>query len=183
MKKNLIIIFYFFGAFTSYSQYSERFNEITESITRSEFKIDTTFFSNGNIKKIKGISTYDYEGDKIFIETGEIIRFYRNGKIKTHFVTDNFGIYLSGLYYNRSGDITREFLTTEIDTSIEDPELFFSTQSHIDFKRHHKYYRYSKKIDAYYLYAEDFQTVVNDEKKILRKFINPDGEVTKIENL
>jgi len=181
MKLNLTLNFLLFTFFISYSQYTDKFIEITKDISRVQYNRDTAYYKNGNIKKIFGTSIYNAKGNMIAIESGKIIEYSRKGRLKSEVFTDRFGLYLSAKTYNKSGDLEEEMVTTEIDTSLENPKLFFSTFSHIDYKREYRYYLYSEKLKSFYVNAIDFVTVINNEETTIRKFYNQKGETIEIE--
>ncbi len=166
-----------------HSQHTKQFQELTKNIYKNYFKIDTSFFSNGNVKKINGLCSYILKGGIIDVECGEIIKFYRNGRKKQHFFTDKFGLYLYGIAFNKKGEISEIWETTEINSELNNPELFFLNLTHIDFKRKIYYYIFSKKLNKYKRNIVDHVFMKNGHMKILRKFFNQDGNIIKIEYL
>lgn len=139
-----------------YSQHTERFQNLAKSIELDSVLRDTVYSRNGSIKSLYEQSFYTFDDIIVSTFTGESKVYHSNGNVARHDMQDPFGNWLWSKYYNKNGVLTKEWITTEIDTRAKSIEQFFSSHEHIDFKRTIKHYRISKMSDQLYTHKIEY---------------------------
>ncbi|MBJ6367511.1 hypothetical protein [Snuella sedimenti] len=91
-----------------------------------------------------------------------MIQYYKNGQIANQYSLDNYGNIKSVKRFDRKGNKTLEYVTTEIDTNAKSLNEFLESQDHMSFKTYNTIYKCSNKLGAYYLYKEGQR--INDKK-------------------
>ncbi|AXO81805.1 hypothetical protein DZC78_02350 [Olleya aquimaris] len=176
MKQFLVIII-LLSYNLSNAQHSERFEEILSELKEIESKADTIRYGNGKAWWISTLTTYEHNTEKYSTYTGRQVQYYRNGQIASEILMDKYGNILSWNGFDRLGNKTIESLTTEIDSDASDLSEFFTSEKHINFKRHIKLYKCSKKLGVCYLHKEGQR--INGKKKGLWKTYSENGDVKK----
>lgn len=105
--------------------------------------------------------------------------FYANGILARNDMQDKFGHWIWSKYYNRKGVLTKEWITTKIDTSAKTLADFFASRSHIDFERTIKHYRFSKKTNGIYTHKIEYLTSLNGIEGGKVDYLNEDGKVIR----
>lgn len=177
MKRFLIIIFLFFICNSSNAQHTDKFKKIVSELEEIESKADTIFYRNGKIWWTSTIVTYCYNSEKYSTYTGKQTQYYKNYQIASEIQLDKYGNIISWNSFDRDGNKTSEFVTTEIDSSAKNMMEFFNSDKHISFKRIEKTYKCSYKLQVCYLFKEG-QTV-NEKKTGLWKTYDEYGKLKR----
>ncbi|WP_339714571.1 hypothetical protein [uncultured Kriegella sp.] len=162
-----------------YSQHTERFNELVKTIKKDSVKQDSLFFKNGDIEFLAEKSFYTFNEEAVMTYSGETKTYYASGIVARHDMQDDFGHWIWSKYYNRKGILTKEWITTEIDTRAKNIEEFFKSRFHIDFKRTIKHYKYSKKTDGRYPCKIEYLTSTDNIDGGKIEFLNANGDVKR----
>ena len=167
--------------FPSYliSQHTERFIELTKVLTKTDTKIESIYYGNGNIYFINEYSTYKY-GDSITGNyTGKSYVYYRNGHIANETTQDDYGNYLLVKIYDRKGNLTQERITTEIDNRADNISDYLRNETYGDFKKIINYYKYSRKLKRWYKHKVEYLTLKKRQFTSIKEFLSPTGEIYK----
>lgn len=162
-----------------FSQHTDRFQELVKTIERDSVVKDTLFFKNGDIDFLGEQSFYTFNDTIVKTYSGESKIFYASGITARNDMQDEFGHWIWSKYYNRKGGLTKEWITTKIDTRAETLEDFFTSRSHIDFERTIKHYRFSKKTNGLYAYKIQYLTSLNGIGGGKVEYLNEDGKVIR----
>ncbi|GGG58700.1 hypothetical protein [Bizionia arctica] len=154
MKQFLSILFLLLIYNLSNAQHTIRFKKIVKDLKQIESKPDTIYYGNGQIWWKSTITTYEFNSEMYSIHTGIQTQYYKNGKIASEVVLDNYGIVLSWNAFDTDGNKTSESITTEIDSNAKNLTDFFESDKHLDLKRKVKYYKCSYKLGVCYLFKE-----------------------------
>jgi hypothetical protein len=166
-----------------FSQHTERFQELIKLIERDSIQMDTLFSKNGNIDFVGEQSFYTFNNTVVKTSSGESKIFYASGTIARNDMQDKFGHWIWSKYYNRKGVLTKEWITTKIDTRAETLKDFFASRNHIDFERTIKHYRFSKSKNGLYAYKIEYLTLLNGMGSGKVEYLNEDGKVTRTKML
>lgn len=156
---------------------------MTNSIKKDSIQKDTTFYGNGQIHYQYETSFYSDLDFDLKAFTGESKLYYRNGVLARYDVRDDFGLWLISKYYDRKGNLTQEWLTTELDTSSKNLEEFLSSPKHIDVQRTIKHYKFSKKANGLFPYKIEYLTIIDNIDGGKVDFLNEKGEITRTKKL
>jgi len=176
-------LFIFLFPILSFSQHTERFKELTKDVKKDMTKMDTLYFGNGNIEYTIEIVGYVHNGEEVKTQTGKTVLYYKSGIVAREDLQDDFGNWLTSKYYNRSGVLTEEWITTEIDTRAKNLDEFFKSVYHIDFKRIIKHYRFSKKTNELYPYKIEYLTLINNIYGRKVEFLYENGQIRRMKKL
>ncbi|WP_405396664.1 hypothetical protein [Maribacter sp. Asnod2-G09] len=176
-------ILFFLTSVVCLSQHTEKFKELTDVIKKDSIRKDTTYYGNGKIHYLNETSFYSEKDFDLKGFTGQSKLFYRSGVLAREDIRDNFGLWLTSKYYNRKGILTKEWITTELDTSAKNLDDFFSSSNHIDVRRTIKHYKFSKKNNAFYAYKIEYLTVISNIDGGKIDFLNEDGKIIRTKKL
>src|SRR5690554_3232838 len=105
MKSLILFILLLFSSIV-YSQYTQRFENLTKVLEKTEIIMDTIFYRNGK-PKFKTVQTkFKYDGGTVKTKIGTTHVFYRNGKTARKTEIDEFGNYLNEKLFDRKGNLT-----------------------------------------------------------------------------
>src|SRR5690554_1183844 len=113
--KQLITLIFALVVSNVYSQYTQRFIDLTKPLNKIETEIDTILYSNGKPKFITVRTKFKNDDEIIETNLGTSYVFYRNGKIARNTKIDDYGNYLNEKLFDRKGNLIEERITTEID--------------------------------------------------------------------
>lgn len=166
-----------------FSQHTERFKKLVKNIERDSVRMDTIHFKNGNTDYIVEQSFYTFNDTIVKTYSGESKVFYASGIIARNDMQDKFGHWIWSKYYNRKGVLTKEWITTKIDTRAKTLEDFFTSRNHIDFERIIKHYRFSKKVNGIYVHKIEYLTSLNGIGGGKVEYLNDDGKIIRTKKL
>jgi len=185
-QTNLKYICYtiFFIGFSTYAQHTERFKTLMSGLEKGNSTVDTTYYSNGQIKYLGKQTEYTFQDKEYLKENGISIFYHRNGTIGRISVKDAYGYYLNEKFYDKSGELTEEWITTEIDNDAKDLEEYFKryeldTTDLGDIKRTINYYKLSKNTKERFLYKQVYIDLKGLIVKETITFFNEKGEIIK----
>lgn len=177
MKNALTVIIIILVSYLSNAQHTTRFLKIVKDLEQVSCQMDTTYYKNGKVCWTSCWTTYEYNSERYSTRIGRMVQYYKSGQIANEYFLDNYGNIKSMKGFNRNGNKTVEYITTEIDTNAISLDEFFESQDHMTFKTYIPTYRCSKKLGTYYLYKEGSR--VNGKKKGIWKTYYENGEVKK----
>ena len=179
-------IFYIilFISCSAYGQQTERFKNLMSGLEKGSSTVDTTYYSNGQIKYIGQQTRYTFQGKEYDKYYGTSVAYYRNGTLGRISIKDEYGYYLNEKFYNKSGELIEERITTEIDNDSKDLEEYFKRYELNptdlgDIKKTINFYKLSKKTKERFLYKQES---IELKKFILKEtitFFNEKGEIVK----
>ena len=181
--KYLCYIIFFIG-FSSYAQHTERFMTLMSGLEKGSSTVDTTYYSNGQIKHLAKQTEYTFQDKEYLKENGISIFYHRNGTIGRISVKDAYGYYLNEKFYDKTGELTQEWITTEIDNDATDLGEYFKRYELNptdlgDIKRTINYYKFSKKTKERFLYKQVYVEIKGLVVKETITFFNEKGEIVK----
>jgi len=167
------------------AQQTERFNKLVKELEKVSVKTDTTLYRNGQIKSLNEQTIYTFDNKEYKTWTGEDIFYYKNGKLGRKSVKDDYGNFLNEKFYDRSGNIVEERITTEIDNRATSLIEYLQTcTSYLcllgDNKKTISYYKYSRKSKLRFLYKQESIEQRNGILTQTNNTINEDGKIIKI---
>ncbi|AXP83071.1 MORN repeat variant [Mariniflexile rhizosphaerae] len=177
MKHISIIIFSFLICNLSIAQHSDRFLELVKDLKKIGSEVDTTYYKNGKILWIICWTTYEYNSEEFSTATGKLVQYHKNGQVADESCLGKYGNILSSKGFDRNGNKTVEFVTTEIDSEAKSLDEFFDSLGEVRFKRYYRHYKCSNKLGICYLYKEGQR--VNGKKNGLWTTYNENGEIRK----
>ncbi|KAA5821874.1 hypothetical protein FPF71_15315 [Algibacter amylolyticus] len=177
MKGVFTIIISFLIVHFSNAQHTARFLEFIKDLEVVSCEADTTFYKNGKVRRISCRTTYEYNSDNYSVGTGRIVQYYKNGHIANEYCLDNYGNIKRIEIFNRKGNKVEDYLTTEIDSNAKSLDEFLESHDHISYKTFSQFYRFSKKMETYFLYKEG--QIVNGNKNGVWTTYYDNGEMKK----
>lgn len=160
----------------SFAQHSEDYLKFMNQFVSVDSDSISTEYNNGNPKYIGTTTYYKYNGEEYAFLTGKHIRYYRNGS-RTEAIYDAWGTALENKYFDKKGNLISDTKTIIIDTSAKDVKEFEASDEHITFMIQSKDYKYSSKLNKWYVYLESEHT--NTRKSGTWKYYFPNGDLKK----
>lgn len=161
-----------------YSQHTERFLNLTNSIKPIDSITINSTYNNGNIKETGLIKVYQ-QGDYLYeFYSGKITNYYKNGIVKSIEVYDSFGNLIESQLFDFEGILYCDKKTLKIDTKASSISEFITYDRHLIILTHLKRYRFSLIPAKWFLLEEG--DVLNGRKTGVWKKYHKDGTLKKI---
>lgn len=150
---NIIYLFLIITHF-SFCQQTKKYDSLASLLKPLDTIQIVDNFKNGKIRETGTSIKYEFEGELYEFYTGKILKYYKNGRIRSEIECNSFGCELKSKHYDSSGLLISESLTTKIDIKGNHVIDF------LELKKNHlvygnlKLYIYSMKLDDIYLKSE-----------------------------
>lgn len=175
MKSKLIIALFFF-TINFYPQHTARFLKVTNNLHPVDSIVIKEKHKNGNLKRTVIILNYRVNKKDYKFYSGFHRVYLKNGNLLWEIKHDPYG---NRLYYremNLDGNLSKEIITTLIDTSSEDLSDFLSDNRKLIIETYEKKYRLSRE-NKPFLRKE--MTKRNGKKTGIWKKYNYYGDIIK----
>jgi hypothetical protein len=178
---NLLLILI---CFSLQAQQTERFKNLVKGLEKLSVKTDTTFYGNGQIEYISEKTTYTFDDGIYDTWTGRDILYYRNGVTARVSIKDDYGNFLNEKFYDRDGNLTKEWITSEIDNRAKSLKNYLYNRSSDGYtlgniKKKLNYYKYSKRLKKRFIYKQEYIEISNGILTESRSFMDENGIITK----
>ena len=161
MKQSFILIFIVFSVHLQ-AQQTEKYLELLKGLEKLEVTRDTTKYNDGQIARTIEQTSYKYKSETYTVLTGKSVGYFKNGIVSNVSLQDDYGSFLSNKFYTKSGELKREWITTEIDANEKSPEEFIKSHGSGNFKRIINFYKYSKKLGKRYTYKKVYRSLTDN---------------------
>jgi len=131
MKQLITIIFSILVFNLSSAQHTDEYKSFVKEFVKIDSKPYTKLYKSGGIMWKGTYTTYRYKNDTFKTNSGELIRYYKNGQIELDGLLDNFGKALSWKTFDEKGNKTGESIATKIDSKAKKLIDFIRPDKHI----------------------------------------------------
>lgn len=128
MKITIALSFFILVNMNVFAQHTENFLNMSNQLKFVDSTKIETRFSNGNIKEIKTIIKYEYNGYLYTFKTGENRFYSKKGQKDWELKYDLFGNVLSDKSFNSHGNVYKENNTVKIDTDAKSVNEFLKSK-------------------------------------------------------
>lgn len=172
-----ICLLVFFIQLSMYSQYSEKYKSLVESINPPTDSIKVEHkYKDGKIRDTGWQLYYIQNNREYSLLKGKHYLYFKGGQWnETDY--DAFGNIMLHRGFDSEGNILYESKTKYITTTATTANEFFESDKHLTYVRDEKHYFYSTKLCKYYLKKEG--EISNGRKSGLWKTYYPDGKLKK----
>ena len=120
-------IFILFIVLVANSQETETYKRFANQVKPVETKTYTEEYKNGNIKKTKTLTTYNFNGENFVFYSGTYIEYSKKGNKKFERIHNMFGSPLTIKWYDKKGRIIAFSKTIDLDTNAKSTKEFLSS--------------------------------------------------------